>query len=202
MTHNPFLNTGVNDPANDGIKLSDDPRSLDEITGAEPNKKAKIIHTDENGVTTDEYGVKRDSKYQLVKGTANPRQAVKERKALKAYMTMKVQGGGDRLIDELWKMALYDPELAEEQFKDRNKDKSPPPTFRPWITPSIKMEAIKMIAAYEVGTPTQKIDKKETLEIGDNFTDVAKLLHEKKQKLKLLSGGKDEDIIDVEEIIK
>ncbi len=203
MTVNPFLSTGINDPSNDGIKLSSDPRPLDEITGVDkiPDPpKAKVIHRDENGITTDENGVKRSSDGHLVKGTAQLKKRKDDKKALKKYMSMMIQGKGDRLIDELWKMALYDPDLAEEQHKERHKVNAKPPTFKPWITPSIKMEAIKLLAAYDIGTPAQKIERDENVNVNVNYkaTHIAKLIHQNKDRLKLIQGGMDEDIIDVE----
>jgi hypothetical protein len=133
----------------------------------------------------------------------SPIEVGRSKKALRKYMKMQIEGRGDYLIDELWKIALYDPELAEKKHNERHKDNPKPPTFKPWVTITAKQEAIKLLIAYEVGNPTQKVEKDEKInvEVNHKVTSIAKLIDKRKDELKLIEGGKqddDQDIIEAE----
>ena len=182
----------------------------EELTKRE--KRLREAFVDENGmfVHEDANGVRRDPESGLlVKGT-KPLQGPagtqrKKLKELQNYLSITLGPNGERCVDELIKMITYDPVKAEQEYLQYCKDNniSRPQKFDHYYKAPDKFRALELVLKYNVGSPPQKIEKTEDInvQIEHKISNIAKLVSQNKEYLQLIEGGKkDNDIIDGEEI--
>lgn len=108
---------------------------------------------------------------------------------------------GDILINQLYSIVKYD--YAKDLFKSGKKDENGEDILTRPQSPRVKeadrISAIKIVLGYMYGQPSRQItvDKNVDIKIDAKMHHVAELLSQNRDKLKVIEGGKTEDIIDI-----
>ena len=147
----------------------------------------------------DEKGCIRHSKYKYVVAGGAAMNLEGNKTSRKNFATKLRKKFGDdsgKLVDELAKIICYD---WDKDTYTNDKGKQVRVRF-PRVKEADRLAAIKLVLAYRYGQPSQQVnvDENVNIKIDARMHQVAELISRNRDNLKVLPGGKQEDVIDVE----
>ena len=151
------------------------------------------------GYYIDKQGCIRDNKmHQIQRGGAALNNKGRQKNSTFIGKLNKKFKHDDIIVDQLYKMITYD---HDKDMVINSKGKSVRVHY-PRVKETDKLAAIKLVLAYVYGRPHTNItiDKTVDIKIEAKMHQVAELIHQNRDRLQIIQGGKEEEVIDVEPV--
>ncbi len=141
----------------------------------------------EDGIVRHSSGILQDEKTgRFVKGNAPPG-LPKKIKRLQQLIDNKTNGG-DALVTQLLKIALYDPDVTTTEIDKKTGELVERKKRYHFINATTQMQAITLLAHYYFGPPAthKTIDKNVNINIEKKVADITQLINANKDRLKIV----------------